>query len=481
MFKKSSDYDPNLSWDKIFKSWEENVLGKEQYLNSNVNFNYDLESDISFDNALVVNTDENMILASLFDINFYKNNKKKFTCVNTKSMYLMDNYDGVKKIQQKNTWSILRNCDYLSKPFFRFVLKKNLTQSDISDLMYLLADCRLDIMMGGAIVMSIPKFLFNFLICEKLSNPIKIFDVKSFLESNTMDEIRNKILKFTEKSSWVNQKYYVNNPEDKYLDIPLLIDFFSYNMSTMLIALQFHDVRYQLNIPDNKINLIKKYIDDIVLMFEEIVYTDSEQRQKIALTSLEFLKMNSSLDYFHCWNGNQIILNGHIHTKFIFIIIRPHESNNFESELINQIDNDIDITQLPQIINVELNSTSLIDLENIWTGQYDNIIVYGIAADGYNSMKNWINVLKEGINSAEKIDFINNNNNNNNNNKLLYKYNFASNYNMFNTNEIYKCVNLDKIKIVLSESSIPVNIEIIHIQQNLQRYMGGLTGDAFCV
>jgi len=256
-------------------------------------------------------------------------------------------------------------------------------------------------------------------------------------------------------------------------------------MSTALIALQYHEVRYNLTIPNTKINMISKYVEKIVLMFEEIVYADSPFRKIIAQSTYEFIKMNSHIDYFHCWTGNQIILEGQYRTKFIFVIVRPNESNNYDSGTINQIDSDFDITQLPQIINVELEEihlvnkedynsgtyckSSLVELENIWVGQFDNMVIYGIASDGISSMKNWIRVNQECLDSIEKLSFVNSNSNSTSTN----------NFNLTNTNEIYRIVNLNQIKIIWTESNIPVNIEIIHIEQNLQRIMSGMAGDAF--
>lgn len=491
MFKKSPDYDPNLSWDKILKTWEENFLGSGEIADSNATFNYNLESDTSFDNASINNRYNDVdFLRTLFDQNLNEDFGGKFTCVNADCMEKF-NYNFT-TIKPKNSWTVSRYCDFLSKPFFRLVLKKNLVEQDINNLLYLLADCGFQIEIGGCTSLSIPKLLFIFLICDKLSNPIKIFDVTSFLESNKMDDIRSKIYKSTDLSVWINQKYYVSDEDDKYLDIPLLVDFFSYNMSTTLIALQYHEVRYWLTIPDTKVNLISKYVDKIVLMFEEVVYSDVPFRRTLAQSAFEFIKMNSIIDYFHCWTGNQIELKDYYMIKFIFILIRPSETNDFDSGLINQIDRDFDITQLPQIINVELDEkhlindsdysvgtytkSSLINLENIWVGQYDNMVIYGIAADGISSMKDWIRVNQECLDSIEKLSFANQKSNSSQNN---YNQIFTNNFNLTNTNEIYRIVNLDKIKITWTESNIPVNIEIIQINQNIQRVMSGMSGDAY--
>lgn len=477
-FTKSKDYDPDLSFDKILKSWEENFLGSGQ---QNEHFSYPLESDISFDNPNLGNlTDDKLVLSMLFDQSLHPDQKEKFTCVNSVQMNRFIK-NGCNDIKSKNHWIISRFCDALSKPFLRFVLKPNLSESDINNLLYLLADCEFKIEMGGSTMLNIPKLLFIFLICEKLSKPIKIFDVAKFLEENSMEQIRNMICKFTDKSCWINMKYYVEKKNSVYIDIPLLVDFFSYNMSTALVSLQYHEVRYLFNIPEQKVNMISRYIDGIVPMFEEFIYSDTNFRRQLTQTPMEFIKMNSTMDYFHCWTGNIIKISDYKQLcKFIFVIVRQAESTDLENNVINRIDMDVDVQQFPQILSVELTEfyndgnwsettkQSQVQLENIWVGQYDNIVVYGIASDGVSNMSNWIKVQSECIDSIEKLAFRDNNSNS-----------YSTNLNTNNYEQIYRIVNLDEIKLTWSESLVPVNIEIICIDQNLQRIISGMTGDAF--
>ena len=269
-----------------------------------------------------------------------------------------------------------------------------------------------------------------------------------------------------------------------YIDIPLLVDFFSYNFSTALIAMQYHNVRYNLAIPQNKVSGISKYLESIVLMFEDVVNADSDFRRQLAQNSHDFLKMKPEMEYFHCWKGNLIELSDKwfYPSKFIFVIIRPHETTNLETEVINQIDKDIDISQLPQITEVELEEEynigqshkmkkkSLIGLENIWVAQFDDLVIYGIAADGISCMKNWIRVQSECVDSIEKISFGDNSNGNIG----------GSNFNPNNYSGVFGIVNLTGIKINLSDSNIQTNIEIIVVNQNIQRIMSGMTGDAHC-
>lgn len=486
--KKTPEYNPNLSWDSIIKSWEENFLGSNTH---NQHFSNPLESDYSFSNALDVKADYNhQILLSLFDETLHPDRSDKFTCINQDCMNKMNKINKMNKtntigqilIGEKNIWDVSKNCDYVSKPFFRLVLKPNLSELDIKNLLYLLADSQFSIKMGGCEVFRLPKLLFAYLISEKLSNPIRVFDVKEFLELNTMEYIRNKIFKYTDKASWINQKYYVRNKNDKYIDIPLLVDFFTYNFSTSLISLQYHNIEYNLTIPPNKVNQISKYLEDIVLMFEEVVYADSVFRRQLAQNPYEFLKMNSVMEYFHCWKGNIMELDKYYFaSKFIFVVVRKHEITDLDLEIINQTNVDIDISQISQITGIELEEEynigqditckkkSSIQLENIWVAQFDDLVIYGIAADGISNMKNWIRVQSECIDSIEKMSFKSNENGG------IY----SSNINPNNYNGVFSIVNLTGIKIFWSETSIQTNVEIYVVNQNLQRVMSGMTGDAY--
>ena len=406
------------------KDWETNFLGNDKH---NVDFSCPLESDTSFNNAIDHNTiNYASVLKTLFDPNLRNNPTNKFKCIDH---YLMNTFDSennkisthltstqtltqtstqtsaqtstqrVEQTQQihqtikkpiKIMWIINRSCDCVGKPFFRFVLKKGLTETDISNLLYLLSDCSFEIEMGGSSMFKLNKLLFIFLICQKLNKPLTVFNVKNFLEQYSMEEIKKMIFTDTPNCTRINQKYYVEKSDDIYLDIPLLIDFFSYGISTPLIALQYHDVKYLLSIPANKINLLNKYTDKVVLMFEELMYSDSPMRKGIAQSAAEYIKMGSEMHYYHCWSGNlsnnTIICQSFSYLiKFIFIIIRQHETTNLESTNlestnfdmidVNKLDSDIDVSQFPQITEVELDSEERtfsskrkvsVDLSNIW-------------------------------------------------------------------------------------------------------------------
>jgi hypothetical protein len=97
------------------------------------------------------------------------------------------------------------------------------------------------------------------------------------------------------------------------------------------------------------------------------------------------------------------------------------------------------------------------------------LIIYGIAADGISNMKNWVRVQSECIDSIEKMSF-----GSNENGKIA-----GSNLNPNNYNGVYGNVYLTGIKIYWSETAIQTNVEIFFVNQNIQRVMSGMTGDAY--
>lgn len=503
VFKNDPNYDPTLSFDKIVKDWEINFLGNGKH---NDSFNYSLEGDSSFANAIKDNNESN-VLKSLFDpqfVNIINGNNGKFTCIEPDVMYMFNdvNNGNNKEIKSTNSWTLQRNCDYVNKPFFRFVLKPNLSENDINHLLYLLADCSFVVEMGGSQMLKLDKFLFNFLICQKLNKPINVINVKEFLEQNTTDEIKSMAInKENVNITSMNQKYYFHNKNASYLDLPLLLDFYSYGMSTILVAMAYHEVRYILNIPQHKLNLIKKYIDNIVLMFEEVTYGQTHFRRSLAQNRYEFIKMTSITNYWPNLLENKIVFEPRMpHMKFIFIILRQEFVIDEGRDGFKEFDSDIDVTQFPQLIDVELtipkksmvqnngyNSykidgyyTKNIDLENVWLTQYNNMIIYGIAVDGHSNMNNWVRVSNECIESTDKLNLFSGESGSSIRNLGLDEKNLSvNNLNLENYQEKFLMEHVDKIKIFFSDSSVRVNVEVIEIHHNLQRTMSGMTGDAY--
>ena len=110
-----------------------------------------------------------------------------------------------------------------------------------------------------------------------------------------------------------------------------------------------------------------------------------------------------------------------------------------------------------------------IQLDNIWVAQFDDFVIYGIAADGISNMKNWIRVQSECIDSFEKMAF------SVDENKMIPSLNINPN----NYDGVFGIVNLTRIKIYWSETQIQTNVEIFFIQQNITQIMHGMAGDGY--
>ena len=67
VFINDPNYDPNISLSKIVKDWEMNFLGNGKH---NEEYNYSLETDTSFGNALHDTKQERNVLKMLFETNY---------------------------------------------------------------------------------------------------------------------------------------------------------------------------------------------------------------------------------------------------------------------------------------------------------------------------------------------------------------------------------------------------------------------------
>jgi len=96
-------------------------------------------------------------------------------------------------------------------------------------------------------------------------------------------------------------------------------------------------------------------------------------------------------------------------------------------------------------------------------------------------LNNKLFTLSEGVESIDNLnlDTVNNNADCVYDNKNYSKKQGVNNLNSNNYEGMYLVSNLDKIKISWYNSNVPVNVEIIHVNQNIHKMMGGMCGDAY--
>jgi hypothetical protein len=453
------DTNADLSLEKIIKKWENDVLSG---LGANKeNWSYSMESDMDFANAQQDNISSDQLLKSLFNSDL-PNSTLKAQFINEKTAEFVTESEKTSSTRSRYSLSIHRSCDTIGKLSLRFKLKPWIDAEHIPQLLNLLKDTTIKIEMGGTPIFTIPKLMLVYLICETLGSGIKYFDVNKFLETYEVDEIKKLIINWeNDLGSNFSNRYYFTDPVGKYLDIPILNDFFSYKLPIPLIAMQFHDVRVRIDIPSTVVNEFTNSVETIGVISDDNTYFSMENRRELAQHKYNLLIMNSSINYFHSYTSPVVKILTSTHLKFLFIFIRP--TDEFFT------DANVCLTDLPELSSVDIklsNSSYAIDMGKVYRATYDNIICYGIAVDGYSDMTNWISVTNECV---ELLDLLKN--------KESKEF---ENFNPETADKVYKIVkNPEQIIIKLTSYSIPVSIEIYEINQNLQRIMSGMTGPAF--
>lgn len=428
--------------------------------------NYSLETDSSFENC-----NKEKLTGCDFELFDNSLDNYNFTNINRLKVNVLGEF-GTNKIKPMQIFTFDRVSDSIGKFSLRLKLKQSCSKESFGTILNLLADASAEIEIGGSTYFKIPKLLLVYLICSELKTNIEYLDAEVFNSTYSKDEIKSMI-KTQREEAWVyTNKYYFKSGDSRYLDIPLLDQFLSYDMPIPLIATQYQNTTFKLTIPLNSIAELEKYIESIHLISENICYVSSKYRKQMALKSHELVKMNFSMDYFHSYTSQTLNRTyGENFQKFMFVFIRPSSSNQ-----------DITKTDLPTIQSVEIhtiekfnkqeknitytekNITYTIEQSNMYLAEYDNIYVYGIALDGQSNMKNWVGILNE-CNNLYK--------------SLAKSTDSITNLDTWASTQAFKCVFLERYKINLSSYSIPVNIEVFVGSQNIQRVMSGMSCQAF--
>jgi hypothetical protein len=387
----------------------------------NTNCLYDLECDVDFNNA---NNNLNYNLNIMSYIFFPNLTNSEFTCINKQIMYSM--YEKNKENINNNFYNFkLTNIyDVVKKPFLRLILKKNMTELKINNLLDSISKSNIKIILqNNGINYEIfnVNFLLIFSIYKKLGQKINILDVANFLEENTMDDIKKLIDKKTKDFLIINQKYYFADKNDLYLDLPLLYNYFCCKNPISGITKNLNIIFEWWISPE----ILSDYIlKNPVLMFEEIIFYDLIKRNSLTeFKCMNFNKILRSKEWLHSKHLTIYHSFYNYNVDFLFVEItkltnnvnfKDNSSLNFVIDFDIDFDitktktfkpifcpNDCDISEYPQLLDIEIFNTnesfinnipdSYIDIQNVWVSQYNDVIIYGIAVDGVSNMNNWIN------------------------------------------------------------------------------------------
>ena len=431
--KNTDDKDDEQTLEYILEQWE-------KFINNDKNITVTMLNDYNICSTTVRNS---KILMLLFDNTLISDN---FTCVNSS---LFDRLCEKTRINNKMNFKIYRSCDCINKLFLRFTLNDNIEYNDIDTVLDSLSNCQITISIGGTNIYKI-NIMFILLIYRQLSIDIRYIDVKQYMDTLGTDEIKNILKSSLHDNCYIgNQKYYFLDKNDKYLDIPLLFDFFTYSASIPLIALRYHEISITL---DNLNNDVYKYIKSVNVMCEELYYYDSKPRQQIAQQHYDLLKMELYNQIYCNYCKNDIEVNcGKWHSKFTFICIKP--SNKHQFYVLPNIES--------IVITYDDLSTKTVNYDKMYIATFNDCLFYGIANNGYSDMKNWINVKNECIDDNLEIT------------------KQSHNINNYNYDEVYTIKRIMKIYVSFTPYNEPIDIHIWNANQNIFRIMSGMAGNAY--
>jgi hypothetical protein len=376
----------------------------------------------------------------IYDTETFINNKHIFTFDNTLKLILN------------------RVSDVISDFFIRFKFKFKPTDDDFENALKIISMVKIEYRVGGSTLFRIPLF-FNILISKMLGKEIKLFDAKTFLSNISSDDHKELCYKFVHDYLVCTTKYYFDDDNGYYLDIPLLDDFYLSKNGANVCATMYHNTEVILHI-DNFVDkqLFYYFEEKIYYGFERMEYhhTNSKTKKGVQMNGNEYAVLLPRIHNFitnslDC--GTEINISNYGRYKFIFISLTH----------INNI--------LPLILEIEITckngQTFNLPIDNIEMYEYNDSIIYGTTIDTNYCMKDWLNCQNEYDDLYTMY----------NKSISTSDYNFNSNYN--DTDKI-KAIYISNIKIILSDHSENICVDIIVLEQNVFRTKCGMAGVGYC-
>jgi hypothetical protein len=412
------DTDPNTHLSSVLKQYNEtNIIDKTEYY---------------MDKPCTINQE---FLCAFFDMEIYNNrlSNRKFT--HTKNLLMLKDYSTI----------VTKNADKVSDAYLRFkflykptdeIIEKVLSLISSIDVLYELSeDCKIEINLGQ-----------NILLTKLLKKDINIFDTEEFLNSVTLDEHMDKCCTNVDDYCVGTYKYYFDDDNGYYLDIPLLDDFYFCGNSGDLIGLSHSSIKIEIINPCIWImDLLSKYMSSTIYYgFEKVYFFNNVKRNFLNEVNLQFTSLSTYTDNLIT---NSVDMKYEYNTgicikcKFIFISISAMEYNH-------------DI--LPIILSTHIShddKEEIISDDNITLYEFNNTTLYAMSVDPNYNMNNLTDCNLEYNDTIEMIN--------------LYQGDVECNN--FNAIEKRKCIDLDNIRILLNDHRGHFNLNITLVSQELYR------------
>ena len=203
----------------------------------------------------------------------YQNNHEN---MEKKSRPFLPLFEHLPKEKMTSTMRVecIRQSDALGDPYLRFHLSPWFdleSEEEVKHLLSAFSKVQLRLEIGGGLIFCIPRLSLLYLLCELKRIPLRAYRREATtLAEGTKTE--------TEKVTF-NELIITGKEGEKYLDLPLLTNFFMDNRDLVLVALQCHAVELYLeNLPTGAdLNFL-----ELGLCWGKVVYLDAERRRDVA-------------------------------------------------------------------------------------------------------------------------------------------------------------------------------------------------------
>lgn len=279
--------------------------------------------------------------------------------------------------------NIARQSDVIGGYYLRLELKRS--DADPKQILNLLSSASVDLQIGASAVLTIPSLLINYIILQQLEEHgrdetcgINVVHLPDILQQHTEEELKalvyqadtnNETRKFT--------RFHVDNPEAYYLDIPLLLDFFSYGNTIPLVALPYHEVALELKMPEEAAVQLEKYAKWCYLDVDHQIYHQTGVRRDLTQAEHSYYTTNCRRELHALSPEERITVKGASFTKFLMVLIRSHS---------------VDPVDLPEILTVTLShETTAIELDTsmFYVADYNSGVRLYVISPNDADMSDW--------------------------------------------------------------------------------------------
>ncbi|MBA43045.1 MAG: hypothetical protein CMF62_03435 [Magnetococcales bacterium] len=330
----------------------------------NLNKNFD---EIELENNLELEQLHNLnLIEKNKDIHF-KNYEKQKETNNLKIMKKIASHPAEFFKFHDKSCTIYRTSDAISGAYLRIEIPNNIEPKKI---LQKYANIELEYNVSGIKISKVPLKIFYYL-CEKFGRDIEIVNPRKLSK-------KNKPNIYKKEHSQINQRFFFDNSNVCYLDIPIIFEDFNYSHIIPLISMHSDEIKYILS--GSNIN------EQCYIIYNKVIYYESDLRKIIATTFTR--KLNTNLRYISLEPSENLNIKNFGYTKFLFLFMEKNKDTHIDFPEITSF--------TVTTYNKKMNKIVInYDTTNFLLEDYENCRMYGVSLDHNMSMKKWMDFKKE--------------------------------------------------------------------------------------